>query len=834
VLSRADIPFDRLDVATPSHSAAAGTLRATLNLVPMLGADVVSWQAASGAVERGSFEGLLGLVVQPRTGGAAAPRLVGLRADALVAIDPADDFAETELLAFDAPDATRRMQAASLGSVLTVSITCGEGVGEPERTLVVDGDAVYDYAPPLPVDDGVFTVYRSATDNTVGILPGFYGLRYAYVLEGGRLGPASDPVVVMLEPGGASGRYQVAFTLLGSSVPTADSLRARGIRGVAVLTTPPSENGLGATGQVYHHVLTIPLETESVQPQATLAIEAESLESQPVYEDDQLSHRVAGSGAVASYNDRLLLGDVELDYAVPGGEAWPWASTALQVRVGVELRVRSGTIVRIGEPFAGGAVLSPTTSTTLAYGDARATALLVYAADGDAWKLALRLPLAAARLHNAAYCLVPADTAVAAGAAAMPDVRTGRDYEPSRILVSELDRPRELHARRTQRAGDEPGDGVLSFAANTLPVSEGQFGQYPLWVLGRRSISAMPVGQGDVAFEGTGVMLQRGVVGRRAWTNVGRDVAACTVSGVVVLTPGEPATPITGPLVRETVAEDLLEALGPDTVLGYLEDDRRSRRELWLSAGVLTFVNALAAGRWTILDRARRGFVRLPVLTGGPRLLGFDPDGALFDEHAGEDPVSVMLLTSRLHLGAMGVRKRLYRLWLRQGRTPSAPLRWRLFERARRGDGTSRMLLLGEGYTNEHRSGYAMAAHVTEPHLLVSGTMLPGESIEGFGLEWETRLEHRAPATFAEDTEDVFWTPSTGFGGTIVQVDETDEYVEISTGGLFGMIREEVVVSFLGVDYPLESVVLTPVMLGRERIVIEDDETARVLVDEVL
>jgi hypothetical protein len=341
------------------------------------------------------------------------------------------------------------------------------------------------------------------------------------------------------------------------------------------------------------------------------------------------------------------------------------------------------------------------------------------------------------------------------------------EHDPNRLLVSSVAQPRALLARRAGYIGDSPTDGIVGFAASTLPASEGQFGEYPVYALCRESVFLGQVGGGDVAFSGWRKVAPRGCVGRGAFTNLDRSVVFASVDGIYQLAPELSGEPISAPLHEG----DFLESLGtgagqaskgggePAAVLGYYRSVDQSRRELWVGAGALTFAFSLRHGTWTILDRERRALGRFRG-----RLLGTGPlsDGAggrLYEEGASEQAQRVYMQTARLYLSAQGTWKRLREFWLRQD-DPLDSLTWRLSMH----DPTSGKLLLTEGTMNTvpHDAFTLPAGMLLEGELELAGEGLPGQSVERFGFEYDVRMPHRRPGTTSTDPAAPSWTTSGG------------------------------------------------------------------------
>lgn len=848
------IAFDRgLDVSTPGHEAPPGTFRAVAGLVPIATTTGVSWQAPEGAAPLPEAPpGVLSLGLRPVPG--AEDEILALTADALLRLSAESGAAlGTPLFAFASPDATRRATVATVGTSSVVAVTRGEGLGVPEVLLVVDAAGAarpLGLPSPLPPTVSVSAPPADAPEGRRGLVRGAYGLRVAYALGGGAFGPMSHPVAVHVAVPSTSGRgyVQVGFPGLGLGPGSlAASLGQQGVTGVAVFLTPPLASMQDALSATWHHVGTVALPSVAPgvlpelppEPSLSLTMDSDEIGTRAAAADDSLSHRTPRAGAVTSYNGRLVVGDTVLRYEAPTPDALRWQGGARAVRIGLEMTLSTGPVRLVSPPGTGGASLVG----PLGVDDPRATALVVYveAAPGSgAWREGLRLPLRSATTSATAWA-IPASEADPAWAVpatlppgfehpAMPGGLAGHhdEHVPARVLVSELYAPSLLHARRAVRLGQGADEHVVAFASNAQPLSTGQFGEYPLLALCASSVWAGFSGEGDVAFASwEPLALRVGCVGRRAHALVESRVAFAAPQGVYLVENGALVGPITAPLVRARAEDDLLDALGPDTALAYLEDRARGRRELWLSAGRLTFAYGLDAAAWTLLERERRAFVR----SEDGRVLGLGTHGRLFDERGDASvETDVYVATAPLHLGAVGAFKRLRSLAVRQGR-PLSSLVWKLYDRD---PVTGSPVLAAYGDLSDRADAGKLYALCREPVVVLVGRARPGQSVEGVVLDADVRLTHRAPSLpDVQDFEDVLWTPTHGFGGRLFVEGEDEASVTVTGEGAYAMREGPTeTVRFLGVDYEVTPVTLTPGLLARERMTDETAHDTRLAVDE--
>jgi hypothetical protein len=233
-----------------------------------------------------------------------------------------------------------------------------------------------------------------------------------------------------------------------------------------------------------------------------------------------------------------------------------------------------------------------------------------------------------------------------------------RDYDPNRIIWSEPLRPLDLPPENVVYAGGSDQDQVLAITSVGQPVSSGQFGDYPLIVLGAESMRLLQVGAGEVFVENVvPVTTDLGIAGRRAWANLSGTIAVATERGVYEMTPQlgeELSTPLHDP------EGSWLSNLGADTALGYYTDSQQGRQELWVTQPAETYVLTVAGGAWSTLPIERSGFVRLGEQLYGIGTLEIEQEGA------GGSTLSITIETAPSGLGAPLYLKRMRDVWLLQ------------------------------------------------------------------------------------------------------------------------------------------------------------------------
>jgi hypothetical protein len=138
----------------------------------------------------------------------------------------------------------------------------------------------------------------------------------------------------------------------------------------------------------------------------------------------------------------------------------------------------------------------------ISYPDIRATRVRVYYGNGTNWYIAWEGKLTPHPTQNFAYCFYsPAywpsghkhDWAgyLIGWNRAYPAAVNTVFADPNRVQASEVENPLVMPYKNSYQVGNS---SVLAFAANGEPVSEGQFGQYPVYVFTREGMYMMDVG----------------------------------------------------------------------------------------------------------------------------------------------------------------------------------------------------------------------------------------------------------------------------------------------------------------------------------------------------
>jgi hypothetical protein len=202
------------------------------------------------------------------------------------------------------------------------------------------------------------------------------------------------------------------------------------------------------------------------------------------------------------YNGRLITGNISTAF----GTGY-FGSTDVSPLIEFEIETELGDLIVRGS-------LGNSVPWIIAYPDTRAKKVNIYYRDGSDWKRAFSKGLSTSDNNNLAYCwyhdisalawnndhghmsgYLTASTNLETNPATDPVV-TLRDVnnktsDPNRVQASEINNPLVMPYKNSYQVGNS---SILGFSANGSPVSEGQFGQYPLYTFTGEGIYMMEVG----------------------------------------------------------------------------------------------------------------------------------------------------------------------------------------------------------------------------------------------------------------------------------------------------------------------------------------------------
>jgi hypothetical protein len=358
----------------------------------------------------------------------------------------------------------------------------------------------------------------------------------------------------------------------------------------------------------------------------------------------------------------------------------------LRIRIGLELKTNRGLVSMIGPVYETAEGVSDIISAAMgiiSYPDQRVTKFRIYAcqvvssSEGDwyVWEYAAlksnKNELAYAKfaeeigstgVYGVPWATFSADATKKITASAINAIpSTVSEADPNLVLVSDPYQPRMLYARSALTIGNDADDEVLAFETNAVPVSSGQYGEYPVAAFCRRSIWSLRAGESDVPFTSIAPMTtHKRIVGRKAIANIGGQVFYMATDGLYRL--GD-RVPVSALIQNSGNANDLLnpDVLTDSATIGYFVDPTSGRREIWVSTKPRIYAYALEHGVWFTLEGARKQF-----LTAFGELWGMDTGGIVREAGTvGGDSCTGKILSTPIHMGAPEVLKRFRKVIVR-------------------------------------------------------------------------------------------------------------------------------------------------------------------------
>jgi hypothetical protein len=733
----------------------------------------------------------------------------------------------TTLYTFDTDVQIQGATFAQLDDAVYVAVrTSGITNGEPHKLLVVRGTDCYEWAPPQLPRLGVYASSHGTGTELIGS-DQRVGMTYAFIFKDGSVGPFAMPSVINPTGGGATPKVYVEAEAGWTAEEQA--FVQQHVDRIGIFMNGPLPDGSFskwasvAWSGPYYQVAEIPA-TGGVDTETDVSIAPQDLSAQTTRIDDNILAWRPSAGAVYTYNGRLILGDVAYQQPIPNAlhhvnESSAGETTAdVNVRIGYVYDLGNEEVERISDAVTvpQGEIQSGTDESYVQGGvgqidlegegksnssyfgnyhpwpDERVKRLRVYVAEPGASSYV--------RVYDEEYGTLYGQTDAegvqfwrtfveipSGGEPPMPDVQATNAEGPERggrIVYSEPYQPGYLKA---ENRADVDGR-ILALTSTGEPVSEGQFGQYPLLALCENSLWSLEVSSDPFISGISPLETDAGIVGRRAYANIGGQIIGATGEGVRQLTPRPQGEPLSAPL--HDIEGRFLTSLGPATAIGHFTDDSAGRRELWVSAGGRTWVYSLPHGTWSSISRARVSYAR--------------PNGQLHAVTSNRDTVRetsssdaeqpFSIVSTVFHVGEVGMMERLRQILIQQ-RFNCEELNWELvakdpnaalvldqssLNRATLPDGLVARDLLPNVQIEE---GTLVRGDIGTIHLekalgyswfiRMSGTAKPDQGIEAWGAVSEPRRRSRAPSMFPDQPE----TETLAFD---VEITNTSQSVQVN------------------------------------------------------
>jgi len=224
------------------------------------------------------------------------------------------------------------------------------------------------------------------------------------------------------------------------------------------------------------------------------------------------------------------------------------------------------------------------------------------------------------------------------------------EKEPGKVRVSDVNNFLSYESDLVYNVG-RGVDPVTGFAVNALQVSEGQYGQYPLYVFKKNEIWALEQSQSaDVVFARiTPIDVTLGADSNQKIITAGRAIVFAHSSGVYLL---EGASP-------QRISEPVQSIHGSITALGYVRRD--NDQELLVALNANTYRFSFRYGAWYRSVETVDHF-----FTDSDKLYARYSDDRVVDyqsELASE--VNVSLILDSVHFGSPDILKRFYFFYVR-------------------------------------------------------------------------------------------------------------------------------------------------------------------------
>lgn len=227
---------------------------------------------------------------------------------------------------------------------------------------------------------------------------------------------------------------------------------------------------------------------------------------------DFSSHKI-GAKTSYTYNNRLHIAGIKTTFFKGFNTSYfqwdnryngvsPSSDKVGSTDIEVEIEVGAGKIEKVVvEYYEYFNFPKPFMSAFISYPDPRAIRMNLYEYKDGVYKKTLSVPLKKHGALNIAYYLEKNLKPIQGDAGVVAQPSSGyskvQDTEPNKIKVSELNNPIVFPNKNTYQAGN--GE-VIAMASNATRISEGQFGQYPLYIFTTQGIYALNVGEGEVVY----------------------------------------------------------------------------------------------------------------------------------------------------------------------------------------------------------------------------------------------------------------------------------------------------------------------------------------------
>lgn len=355
-----------------------------------------------------------------------------------------------------------------------------------------------------------------------------------------------------------------------------------------------------------------------------------------------------------------------------------WVSVTIKTSNGVT------TVVRINPELQGEYLQIKNLSAMLSYPDARATEITFYReypANGGLYNIMeKKFPLKSFTGQNFAYYINPDLKPINFTTAITSDENKGILSESNReqifqnaMKVSEVNNPFTFPVQNTYQVGN---GSITGIASNTIALSTGQFGEFPLYVFTTDGIWAMYVGGAEVNYTSSRPVSREVCNNPKSIKAIDTGVVFSTAKGIMVIagsTTKELSEPIEGAvfdidklslfkkalnhdklttLLSEVTGEDIHDYIASANVgYNYIES------EIWFTNPLKSYSYVFSKGLWYKVKQTGNRFIddypKQYLLTSTGDLVDIASEvlKSGFDEFEREASQQIMLLTRPLKFG---------------------------------------------------------------------------------------------------------------------------------------------------------------------------------------
>jgi len=314
----------------------------------------------------------------------------------------------------------------------------------------------------------------------------------------------------------------------------------------------------------YHLLKSIPLDQIGLVFEPLLG-DWREIETLPALPTDNFSHHTIHACSLFAYNERIFMGDVTTRLysafspavfleAISGGITGPDYTVTMEVDLATSDGLKTisySSTMNLYKSSVEPDVIAFRIRRYLSYPDARATVIraLVTPNGSTTAKLAGTLKLTPQDILNFAWYneisgSYPAifgawemTTAMASLPDAIPASQVTSYPDTNRIQLTEQSNPFYFPAINSYRCGNGK---VIGMATNAVALSQGQFGQFPVYVFTTDGIWALTIGSGDPLIQSIVPVSREVCNNARSITQIDGGVAFTTDKGLYILSGASP------------------------------------------------------------------------------------------------------------------------------------------------------------------------------------------------------------------------------------------------------------------------------------------------------